>query len=283
MSSGTQLDTNPGETMRLAVERFRTKMESSNRQFIQDRINEIEAMHLSTEKEKLRIMSRYWDNLGDKGQSNWSDDAPRDMVRQAREMANVSRLQDLKTTFHEHMDGVNPTTLVTDEWRQMFLETLESVCNKAAEKYGDHNFHIPICDDLGHFIKYANGVQDPDFRHSGICPWKPVPYIGIRHYAFPDRPSIRALPLPDIAKSRDQLKRYLEYSLLGEDFIYSTFDKDLEVKVGLHTGCGLRRGYDEWYSAYVYCRRYEDDPDPSHKDWAWRVVIFHAGGANPTL
>ncbi|KAJ5801585.1 uncharacterized protein N7518_003653 [Penicillium psychrosexuale] len=44
MSSGTQSD-NPGDTMRLAVERFRIKMESANRQFIQDRVDEIEAMH----------------------------------------------------------------------------------------------------------------------------------------------------------------------------------------------------------------------------------------------
>lgn len=41
------------ETMRLAVERFRAKMESSNRQFLQDRIDEIEAMGLATEEEKL--------------------------------------------------------------------------------------------------------------------------------------------------------------------------------------------------------------------------------------
>lgn len=59
MSGGTQSDTNPEETMRLAVERFRAKMESSNRQFIQDRIDEIEAMHLSTEDEKLHHMLTY--------------------------------------------------------------------------------------------------------------------------------------------------------------------------------------------------------------------------------
>jgi hypothetical protein len=39
--------------MRLAVDRFRTRMESANRQFLQDRIDEIEAMHLSTEKGKI--------------------------------------------------------------------------------------------------------------------------------------------------------------------------------------------------------------------------------------
>jgi hypothetical protein len=30
--------------------------------------------------------------------------------------------------------------------------------------------------------------------------------------------------------------------------------------------------------AYLYCRRFMEDSDPSHKDWAWRVVVFHADG-----
>lgn len=47
MAGNTQCsDADPDETMRLAVERFRTKMESSSQRFLQDRINEIEAMGL---------------------------------------------------------------------------------------------------------------------------------------------------------------------------------------------------------------------------------------------
>ncbi|CRL24755.1 unnamed protein product [Penicillium camemberti] len=285
MSSSTQLDTNPDETMCLAVERFRTKMESSNRQFIQDRIDEIEAMNLSTEDEKLHHMLSYWPDLDIKDLSVWNDCAPRDTIRQAREVANVSRLEDLQTTFHQYMDGIIPSTLVTDEWREMFLETVESVCNEAAEQdEDDEDFHIPRCDELGHFIKYANGVKDPDFRHSGICQWEPVSgLIGIRDFAFPDHPSVQALPPPDIAESRERLKGYLQDNILGEAFIYGTVDKDLEVKVGFQTGLGSRREHDEWYSAYIYCRRCEDDSDPSHEDWAWQVVIMHACGGNPTL
>lgn len=114
--------------MRLPVERFRAKMESSNRQFIQDRIGEIKARHLSTEDEKLHHMLKYWADLDIKDFSAWNDCAPRDTIRQARETANVSRLKDLKTTFHQYMDGIIPSTLVTDEWREMFLDTVESVC-----------------------------------------------------------------------------------------------------------------------------------------------------------
>ncbi|OQD69732.1 hypothetical protein PENPOL_c002G01666 [Penicillium polonicum] len=123
----------------------------------------------------------------------------------------------------------------------MFLQTVETICNEAAKQdEDDGNFHIPRCDELGHFIKYANGVKDPDFCHLGI------------------------------------------YDLLSETFIYGTVDRDLEVKVGFQTGLGSRREHGEWYSAYVYCRRWEYASDPSHEDWAWRVVIMHAGGDNPT-
>lgn len=116
---------------------------------------------------------RYWSDLGDEGAlDGWNDNAPRDVIRRARESANVSRLTDVKTLYHKHRDRIIPSTLVTDEWRQMYLEALNSVCNEAAKHHqgDDENIPIPVCEELGHFIKYANGVQDPDFRRSGICP-----------------------------------------------------------------------------------------------------------------
>lgn len=285
MSKGMQSNTSPDGTMRLAVERFQTRMESSNRQFLQDRIDEIEAMHLSTEEEKLREMRLFWPDVGIRSCPNhWSDHAPRGIIRRALEEGNVSRLEDVKTLYHELMDGIIPPTLATDEWRQMFLETAQNVCNKAAEhdEDEDEDISIPICEELGHFIKYANGVQDPDFRRSGICPWEPVPLIGIREYAFPDRPTVQPLLSPDLAESREKLKEYLKENLLDDAFIQGTVDSDLEVKVGFRTGLGSRQEHDEWYSTYLYCRRCEDDSDRSHKDWAWRVVILHADGDNPT-
>jgi hypothetical protein len=68
--------------MRLAVDRFRTRMESANRQFLQDRINEIEAMHLSTEEENLHEMRDYWPDLGvQRDLDSWHDDVSRDLIR----------------------------------------------------------------------------------------------------------------------------------------------------------------------------------------------------------
>jgi hypothetical protein len=70
MMSGTRTDNDAGETMRLAVERFRTQMESANWQFIQDRIDEIKAKNLSTEEEKLDLMWYYWHDLREKQSGN---------------------------------------------------------------------------------------------------------------------------------------------------------------------------------------------------------------------
>ncbi|KAJ5193289.1 hypothetical protein N7449_009431 [Penicillium cf. viridicatum] len=122
------------------------------------------------------------------------------------------------------------STLVTDEWREMFLDTVESVCNEAAE-----------CDELGHFLntpmvpKILTSVTWASAR-SRLCHLD---------FEFPDRPSVQARPPPDIAKSRDELRDHLQDNILGEAFIYGTVDEDLEVKVGFRTGLGSRREHDE--------------------------------------
>ncbi|RHZ51029.1 uncharacterized protein CDV56_105553 [Aspergillus thermomutatus] len=275
--------TDADETMRLAVEQFRTKMESSNRQFLQDRMDEIEAMNLPTEEEKLKKMRPYWPNLGIKGEDPWKNCDPVGPVRQSREERNVTRLADVKALYHEYMDGTLPPTLLTEEWRRMYLETVQSVCNEAAFRdEEDEDFQIPLCHELGSFIKYADGVHDLDFRRSGIAPFEPTFSIGILDYTIKDNLAVFALPAPDISRAREDLKCSLQEFLCDETFIDGTVDEDLEVKVGFITGTGCRNGYDKWYSAYLYCRRYVDDSDPSHKDWAWRVVVFQAHGENPT-
>lgn len=288
MTQNTQFsDAGLDETMRLAIERFRIKMESSNRQFLQDRIDEIQAMGLNTEEEKLEEMRWYWSGVGRKGDAAWNDCVPQRPVRQNREEQNVKRLEDVLSTYHQYMDGISPPTLVTDEWRQMFLEVVESVCNEAAAQDEEvKKFHIPMCHELGRFLKHADGVCDPDFRNSGICPFHPVFVSGVQEYAFPDHPAVLALPPPDIAKSREWLQETLPQYILDRNFIKGFVDQDLEVKVGFETGLGGHGECDAWYSAYLYCRRSDDESDDeSHnetlKDWAWRIVVFHADFENP--
>ena len=84
---------------------------------------------------------------------------------------NVSRLADVKNLYHQYKDGIQPSTLLTDEWRQMYLETVEMVSNEAALRdEEDQEFRIPVCHDLGLYQ---------------ICRWSPrarLPPVGYRSF-----------------------------------------------------------------------------------------------------
>ncbi|KAF7155366.1 hypothetical protein CNMCM5623_007437 [Aspergillus felis] len=267
MESTTQPSADADENMRLAVERFRTKMEASNRQFLQDRIDEIEAMNLSTEEEKLEEMRVYWPDLTVKHKDSLMSTARPEVVRQALEEGSVARLADVKTLYHQYMDGVSPPNFLSDEWRQMFLDTVQTVCNEVAFRDDeDNDFEVPPCHDLGLFLKYASTVEDPDFRYAGMAPFEP--------------PGAYSKETSDISKDREDLIRDLHrYYLCEEAFLEAYTHDDLEVRVGFQTGIGVKykmSGHDTWYSMYLYCRRDVEDSDQSHKDWAWRVVVSHA-------
>ncbi|CRL22255.1 unnamed protein product [Penicillium camemberti] len=270
MESTAQASADADENMRLAVERFRIKMEASNRQFLQDRIDEIEAMNLSTEEEKIDKMKVYWSNLTDKPNDAWMATAPPRIARQCREEGNVTRLTDVKTLYHENMDGASPPKLL-DEWRQMYLDTVQTVCNEMAFRdEEDNDFEVPPCHDLGLFLKYASTVQDPDFRYAGMAPFEP--------------PGMYSQETPDISKYRADLIETLRlYYICEESFLDAYMHEDLEVRVGLQTGIGAKykmAGHATWYSMYLYCRRHVEDSDHSHKDWAWRVVVSDAEGVD---
>lgn len=49
--------------------------------------------------------------------------------------------RNVKTLYHQYMDGIQPPTLVSEECRQMYLETVQSMCNEAAvSDEGDEKF-----------------------------------------------------------------------------------------------------------------------------------------------
>lgn len=75
-------------------------------------------------------MCPYWPGLGIKSEDPWKDRDSVGPVRQLREERNVTRLADVKTLYHQYMDGTLPPTLLTEAWRQMYLETVRSVCNE---------------------------------------------------------------------------------------------------------------------------------------------------------
>lgn len=148
--------------MLLAVDRFRAKMESSNWQFLRNLIDKIEVMSLSIEEEKINEMSLYWPDFGDKGKDRWNDGPPPGPVLRSRETRNTTRLEDALTIYHEHMDGIFPPFLVADEWRQMYLETVKSVCNEVVahnKEDEDEDFDIPMCRPLRQIRKRRQRPQ----------------------------------------------------------------------------------------------------------------------------
>ncbi|CAG8206582.1 unnamed protein product [Penicillium salamii] len=172
--------------------------------------------------------------------------------------------------------------LITEEWREMCLDVVETVCNEAAIRDDEFtDFHIPRCVELGYFLKYAQAVELPNFCGYGICPFEPVGYTGVATYAFPNHPTVLAIPEPDISTSREYLKERMQASIINEDLIIGTVDEDLEVLVGFDTGIGYRQEHQEWCSSYLYCRS-DDESEADFQDWAWRIVVFHADGENPT-
>lgn len=181
------------------------------------------------------------------------------------------------------MDGVEQrSSWHTDARQQLYPETVQQVCQAAAEEAArdaDDDEEpvgvIPPCDELARFLRHVNPVRDMDLRWSGIAPFDPRFHLG-RRRGDNDNDN-------DLDLLRDCLRKCLEKAEISKAVILGDVDNDLEVKAGFVTGTGYAMGeHPEWYSAYLYCRRWVEDDDPRHRNWAWRVVFFDASIDNPT-
>ncbi|KAJ5667807.1 uncharacterized protein N7477_006377 [Penicillium maclennaniae] len=309
-ASASGIDANADETMRLAIARFRSRMAAANQKFLQDRINEIEAKGLATEKEKRRQLRQYrWmDNL------EWDDDAPETRGRRdAIRIPQQTSVKDLDIyaivnapPSHEPVDGVIPPLLRTEQGRQMYLDTVQLVCQRQADEIvaeDDVELDVACMYHKDHSLvpEVCAGVVDIDFRDSGIAPFSPASWIGVKSEELDglDEGQRRAkLADPELLKrEQEDLQRELEDELSNES-LRACIDEDLDVRAGFITGVGNNRLYEcpEWYSAYVYCRLWTDDdendgkhrdgniPDTANiRDWRWRVVVFKADVVNPSV
>ncbi|PYH88659.1 hypothetical protein BO71DRAFT_403679 [Aspergillus ellipticus CBS 707.79] len=243
-------------------------------------------MDLPTEEAKLDEIRRYWPGLGRVGYSLAV--TPRQHPQRlcapvARGTSrHAPRRRAHRVLYHQHMDGVLAPTLVRDDWRQLYLDTVQRVCNEAAFRDDDEDFEIPVCHELGVFLKYASGVCDADFRGAAMAPFEPTFGVGVGEGGGEGDDA------EQMASQREQLVKYLQDSLCSEDFIGGVVDEDLEVKVGFETGLRGRHEHDVWFSTYLYCRRYVEEGEEEKregedglKDWAWRVVMLHADLENP--
>lgn len=312
MSTNAPISTNPSsldadETMRQAVDRFRTRMAAVNQKFVQDRIDEIDARGLATEKERIRMMQnwRRFESLDQDGASSHTEPEARrksNQFRQTRELAAVPVLlaEDTRPLFA--MDGLHPPQLRTPEARQIFLDTLQEVFQRQAEEWAAAEGEdldlasepIPRCEELGRLLAYAHEVEDPDFRHSGVAPLEAGLLVRLDQYGHSNRLDTQEQRDQYHARVRQQCKWLRERlekensALINKVKIPAFPDVDLEVRAGVIMGTGYVGERPNWHSAYLYCRKspeedmegiyFEDDetiPDaPNIREWGWRVVFM---------
>jgi hypothetical protein len=317
VASGTDTNADADEIMRLAIARFRSRMAAANQKFLQDRVNEIEAKGLATEEEKRRQLGHY----------RWMDDLEWDdedrgrcdgiRIPQGTSVADLDIPAVLNALpWYEPADGVLPPLLRTEQWRQMYLDTVQRVCQEQADAivpddeaeldvscslHKDHRpMTIPRCDELGLFLKYAQGVVDIDFRHSGIAPFTPAWSTGVKDEELDGldegqrRDKLEDLEL--LNREQERLQQELEDELSNK-CLAAYIDMDLDVRAGFITGVGFNQRYEcpAWYSAYAYCRLWTDDDDDGKlkdgdiqdaaniRDWGWRVVVFPAEVVDPSV
>ncbi|KAE8312650.1 hypothetical protein BDV41DRAFT_565013 [Aspergillus transmontanensis] len=271
--------------MRQAIERFRTRMAAANRMFIQQR-------------DRMRDY-RYFEGLGTGSEAEWGTAETRSKANRIRPTTWLADAPTLEDALLVEFDGVIrlPMFRQTEQWRQIYLDTLQQVFKRqaddwAAEEGEETPGPIPPCHELVLSLKYAQGVRDPDFRHSGIAPFEPGFTTGVT-----DRDLEGLDPSQDRTRLRERLEQdNLEPELINRALIDGRVDDDLELKAGFVTGTGYCGGYPEWYSACLYCRQCVDDEDDDDKDktgnikdavnlqdWAWRVIFFEASIENPRV
>ncbi|GAB1193696.1 hypothetical protein APSETT444_002920 [Aspergillus pseudonomiae] len=288
-------------TMRQAVDRFRVRMGAANRQFIEDRIAEIEARGLASEQEKIQQMAE-WRHFGaldtddePGGCNNPATERTANRFRRTRRLAEVPALaEDALPLFA--IDGIYPARLRTDEARQIYLDTLQEVFQQQAEEWAAAEGEDPP----GRSRAATSWVADPDFRRSGVAPFAAGLYVmsGLEEVLTEgldwseQRERYHERVRQECARLRENLEDDQVSRLINKISIIAAPDCDLEVKAGLVTGEGYVGHYPRWYSAYLYCRQRpdededeetqdEDDDAPDARniqDWRWRVVFMEFEG-----
>ncbi|KZF21977.1 hypothetical protein L228DRAFT_247589 [Xylona heveae TC161] len=252
-----------GEKMRKTIELYREKMYTSNKKFIYDRIEDIEAMNLPSEEEKLVVMGRFWFLLNEwHRREGWNppwmaSNAKKDIASktQLESERAVKRLEDVKTLPHPVMDGLHPPEL-DETQRQLYIETFETVTNELA-KTKDEAQWIRMPEELKSFLKYANGLEGPNFRYGKAYDFHMYGSGGLENKS--------------IEETRDI---FLDLHKHSHECLQEFFELEFEAKAAYI--CGETFWLDCcYYTFYAYCRL-DAGFAKRHKrghDWAWRIVL----------
>ncbi|PYH78655.1 hypothetical protein BO82DRAFT_247549, partial [Aspergillus uvarum CBS 121591] len=295
------------KAMHEALTRFRRRMLTATRAFIQSRIAEVEARDpTAPDKKKIQRMAEWrhcdWNPEPDR----WDEGKP------------YLQMVDDDAVPGRRMDGIYPTQLRTETARQIYLDMLQGVFQRQAEaraatEGGEHPGVIPRCEELGRFLRHAHEVRDPDLRQSGVAGFAAGLYIhfedeeleGIGEEREDRYHECVRTKCEDLRESLEQPNDYGS-SLFGRATIVADVDDDLEVKAGVLVGQeGYRGQWPEWYSAYLYCRKYLDDDDDEEgtgknqeentkpkwngdvpdslniHEWGWRIVFMEVDYCDP--
>ncbi|KAJ5513953.1 hypothetical protein N7463_003505 [Penicillium fimorum] len=172
---------------------------------------------------------------------------------------------------YQRVDVIEPPLLRSDQWRHMYLDTVQRVCQQQVDAIvAEHN-------------------KDPDVA----CLWhkdhRPVTIPPCDESAlFLKRDKLADREL--LKREQEKLQQWLEDEVENMT-LRAYIDDDLDIRASFITGIGFHRRYEcpAWYSAYMYCRLMTDDDEDEkkHKDedtqdaanireWGWRVVFFKA-------
>jgi hypothetical protein len=178
------------------------------------------------------------------------------------------------------MDGICPPSLRMETLRRVLHEELEGFCNENAWK-GDGNgesHRIRASDELEFFLKYADGVEDPDFRSVVIPGWSFSLDVLSRNLMDEEIPWARELMRVHLRRMLVDVKEY--------SWQYDGFEVKLLFKCRVAAD---QYGY-QINSYYGYCRRIEkrgkasDEGEDSQgkrdaktDDWGWRIFFTPFG------
>jgi len=212
-------------------------MRSSNIKFLNDRADEIQKMELS-EDQRLRIFRRFL----------VSHDHGR-----FKSLSSLQEARELVSSQGIWLDGIQPPRLKNAEQSRQFIRAFTAVMNEENES----DQAIPPPPDLGTFLRFANGVEDPDFRGDAICEWAPGPDSTFE-------PN-------DVLENTDieEFKRHVRGAMIDDDDS-SKISYELDVKAGIRTGEKLRF-HETWWSFYLYCC--PRIPLGVKPGWGWRIFF----------
>ena len=288
------------DRIREALGNYVDHMNLGNQRFLSELMISIKSMRLGSKEEELDMMALYW------GEGCPFALSPNHGVRNSElgmienRLPSVSELdkhyfqpwladeaiKDISDIlrfmyFHPYCNGVGLSHICNGTLTDQDVWKLQRRIHLEAGLYHDLPTTRPLMfdEEFRAFLKYAGeGVQDPDFRNSGICGFNP------RH--FVNSPVDTKLDAPWIGR-------------VGTGYCFTLSDgtqidaaarcNASPTKTGREESELTHRG-DLWRSEHIFCRKLKHGDVagwppgrqifPEEKGWRWRILVYCTTNAN---